>query len=183
MKKGLLILAVIVVCAFPLIGSYNSIAAAREGVDASFHNIETQLQRRGDLIPNLVETVKGYAAHETEIMSNIAEARARLAGASTPGELADADAELSGALSRLLVVVENYPDLKANQNFIALMDELAGTENRIAVARTDYNEAVRSFNTMLVRFPRNIIAGIFGFEKADYFQAEAEAGKVPTVNF
>lgn len=187
MKKGLIavivILLVVLLLAVPLIGGYNSMAAARENVDTSFANIQSQLQRRLDLIPNLVETVKGYAAHEEEIFTHIADARAALAGAQTPAAMADADAALSGALSRLLVVVENYPTLQANQTFTGLMDELAGTENRIAVARNNYNAAAQAYNTMLVRFPRSLLAGIFGFEKAEYFQATEAAQNAPTVNF
>ena len=188
MKKGCLIpiialVAIVLIVAVPLISGYNAMAAAREQVASSLAQIQSQLQRRVDLIPNLVETVKGYAAHEEEIMTHIADARAALSGAATPSAMAEADAALSGALSRLLVVVENYPALQANQTFIGLMDELAGTENRIAVARNSYNDTVRGYNTMLVRFPRNILAGIFGFEKAEYFEASQAAQEAPAVKF
>ena len=187
MKRGLKVIAVVVIIVLliilPLINAYNGMVTAREQTDSSLAQIQSQLQRRIDLIPNLVETVKGYAAHEEEIMTHIADARAALSGASTPAEMAEADASLNNALSRLLVVVENYPTLQANQTFIGLMDELAGTENRIAVARNNYNDAVRVYNTMLVRFPRNIMAGFFGFEKAEYFEASESAQDAPTVNF
>lgn len=187
MKKGIVALiaiaVVVLLVAVPLIGGYNSMATARENVETSFANVQSQLQRRMDLIPNLVETVKGYTAHEEEVLTHIADARAALAGASTPAQMADADAALSGALSRLLMVVENYPELKANQTFTGLMDELAGTENRVAVARNNYNSAAQAYNTMLVKFPRNMLAGMFGFEKAEYFQADEAAQNAPTVNF
>lgn len=187
MKKStivlIVILAVVAIAAFSMIGSYNGLAASREAVDSAWAGIETQLQRRTDLIPNLVETVKGYAAHEEEILTSLADARAKLAGASTPDEMAAADGELSSAISRLLVVVENYPDLKADQNFIALQDELAGTENRIAVARGDYNAAAETYNAKIRVFPTNVLAGMFGFERVEYFKAAEGASTPPVVSF
>lgn len=164
-----------------IVGSYNSLVSKNELVETALSQIDNQLQRRNDLIPNLVETVKRYAAHEKELFTNVAEARARLAGASTVAERVEADAAISSALSRLLAIAENYPELKANQNFIQLQDELAGTENRIATARRDYNEASRSYNTSIRRFPTNIYASIFGFERADYFEASDEARRTPDV--
>lgn len=152
-------------------------------MDQSYAQVENQLQRRLDLIPNLVNTVKGFASHEKEVIADISDARARLAGARGPEEQSVADAELTGALSRLLVVVENYPDLKANQNFIQLMDELAGTENRISVARKDYNDEVASFNRQVKRFPGRIVAAVFGFDEKEYFTADPSANQVPNVDF
>ena len=155
----------------------------KENVDSQSSNISTQLQRRADLIPNLVSTVKGYTSHESEVLSEISSSRAKLAGAQSMSEKAEADTELSSALSRLLVVVENYPDLKADTQFTALTDELSGTENRIAVSRRDYNAAVKEYNQKIKIFPANIISGMYGFTSADYFEASAESSKVPTVTF
>lgn len=176
MKKGSIILIGIVVFVailiFGTISSYNGFVSAEENVNQKYSDIQTQLQRRVDLIPNLVQTVKGYASHEKDVISDISDARARLAGAKTPADQATANDNLSGALSRLLVVVENYPDLKANQNFQQLMDELAGTENRIAVSRRDYNDTVASFNKKAKRFPGAMIANVFGFDEKEYFKAQ-----------
>lgn len=187
MKKILgpiaVIVILLVVVGVMLIPSYNKFVNLEEDVDQSYAQVETQLQRRLDLIPNLVNTVKGFASHEKEVITAISEARSKLAGARGPEEQAVADAELSGALSRLLVVVENYPDLKANQNFTQLMDELAGTENRIGVARRDYNDVVASFNRQVKRFPGKLVASIFGFEEKEYFKADAAAGEAPEVDF
>ena len=162
---------------------YNGLVSSEQQVDTAKSNIETQLQRRSDLIPNLVSTVKGYAGQEKQIFTDIANARAQLAGANTISEQANANATLSSALSRLLVVVENYPELKSNQNFQDLSIQLEGTENRIAIARQDYNTAVTSYNTKRRRFPTNIIGNIFGFEARDYFEASTGAEQVPVVDF
>lgn len=185
MKKGLMVLigvvVIIVILGMSAIGSYNGLVGKSELVDTQLSQIENQLQRRSDLIPNLVETVKQFAAHETEVFTSVADARAKLAGAGSMAEAANADAEMKGALSRLLAIAEAYPELKSNTNFIQLQDELAGTENRIATARRDYNEASRSYNTTIRRFPTNILAGMFGFDKVDYFEASAESKENPDV--
>ena len=165
------------------VGGYNSLVSLRENVTTQSANIDTQLQRRTDLIPNLVNTVKGYAAHETEIMTAVSDARARLAGAEGMAEKAEADQALNSALSRLLMVVENYPDLKADAQYTALMDELAGTENRIAVARSDYNAVVRDYNKKIKTFPSVILANLFGFDEAEYFEAAEGSETPPTVDF
>ncbi|WP_374725441.1 LemA family protein [Neobacillus drentensis] len=178
-----IIVAVIVIFGAMIISSYNSFVNVEENVDQSYAQIENQLQRRLDLIPNLVNTVKGFASHEKEVIASISDARARLAGANTPNEQATANSELSGALSRLLVVVENYPDLKANQQFTQLMDELAGTENRISVARKDYNDQVAVYNKKIKSFPGAMIAGITGFDEKEYFKADPSAQEAPKVDF
>jgi LemA protein len=150
---------------------YNTLVSQQESVDAGWSEVENQLQRRNDLIPNLVNTVKGFAAQEREVLIAVTEARSRVAGAGSPPEKIEAANQLSGALSRLLVVVERYPELKSNQNFIRLQDELAGTENRLAVARKRYNDAVRVYNTTAKKFPTNLVASLFGFEASTYFEA------------
>jgi LemA protein len=187
MKRGLIVLiaivAVILIVVVSLVGSYNGLVAQRESVTNSFRNIDTNLQRRADLIPNLVATVKGFASQEKAVIDSVTSARAKLAGAQSVGEKATADGELSGALSRLLVVVENYPVLKSDANFRQLSDELAGTENRIAVSRKDYNDIVKIYNTKIKSFPTVLIANLFGFKEAEYFQAAAGSTTVPTVAF
>jgi LemA protein len=164
-------------------GTYNSLATEREQVRAAFSNVDVQLQRRADLIPNLVNTVKGYAKHEETVFGDIAEARSRLLGAQTVEDKAAANEQLSGALGRLLVLAENYPNLKADQQFLRLQDELAGTENRIGVARRDYNQEVVDYNTKRQRFPTVIMANLLGFERAEEFKADAAAREVPKVSF
>ena len=163
--------------------SYNSFTGQQEAIKGSWSEVENQLQRRNDLIPNLVNTVKGFAAQEKEILDRIAASREKLAGAQTPAQKIDAANEQSSALARLLVVVENYPQLKSNENFMRLMDELSGTENRIAVARGRYNEKVQAYNALRRRFPSNITAKMFGFEEWKYFEAPAAAREVPKVDF
>lgn len=182
-KITLIVIALVLLIVFGAFSTYNSLVKAKENVNGKWADIETQLQRRADLIPNLVNTVKGYASHETEVMTAVSDARAKLAGANSVEEKANANNELSGALSRLLVVVENYPDLKADAQYTALMDELAGTENRIQVARKDYNESVKSYNQKTKTFPSVIFANMFGFKEAQYFQAQEGSETAPTVNF
>ena len=165
-------------------GNYNTFVSLDEAVKGSWAQVENQLQRRYDLIPNLVETVKGYAKQEKDVLVEVTNARAKVGGATTVPEKIGANNELSSALSRLLVVVEKYPDLKSNQNFMHLQDELAGTENRIAVERMRYNDAVKDYNITVRMFPGNIIAGMFGYKPAtEYFKAEEKAKTVPEVKF
>jgi LemA protein len=164
-------------------GSYNKFVALDETVKSSWAQVENQLQRRYDLIPNLVETVKGYAKQEKDVLVEVTNARARVGGAGQIPDKIAANNELSSALSRLLVVVEKYPDLKSNQNFLRLQDELAGTENRVAVERKRYNEAVQSYNVAVRSFPGNIVAGIFGFQQAAFFVAPVAAKAAPQVKF
>lgn len=166
-----------------LISTYNTLVSLQEAVSTSWAQVENQLQRRSDLIPNLVETVKGYARHERTVLLDVTNARAKIGQAKDIQEKIKANSELEGALSRLLVVVERYPDLKANQNFIRLQDELSGTENRIAVERRRYNEAVRIYNTKIRTFPGNIIAKFFGFERAPLFEAPPASKEPPKVEF
>ena len=180
-KIVLIIIAVIAVIAIILIGGYNSIISASEEVENKFSTIDTQLQRRADLIPNLVNTVKGYANQEKEIINTVTTAREKLVGANSVTAKAEADQELTNALSRLLVIVENYPDLKSSQNFIQLSDELAGTENRIATARRDYNEAVKTYNLKIKKYPSNVMANMFGFGEKQYFEASEESKNVPNI--
>jgi len=180
------ILAVLLL--FLLIGgsacsTYNTLATKREVVNREFSNIDVQLQRRADLIPSLVNTVKGYAKHEEGIFTELAQARSRLLGAQTPNEKIQANDQLSGALGRLLVLTENYPNLKADQQFARLMDELAGTENRIGVARRDYNAVVTEYNTTRQRFPTVIFANTLGFDRAEEFKADPVSREAPKVDF
>ena len=187
MKKSNMVLicviAIVIILALVAIGSYNGIVSKHEAVESSLSDLDVMLQRRADLVPNLVSTVKGYASHESEIINQVTEARTKLVNASSIEEKSNANNELSNSLKALMVVVENYPDLKSSQNFTQLSDELAGTENRIAVARKDYNNAVKTFNTAIIKFPSNIFANMFGFEKATYFEADESSSEVPSVNF
>ena len=187
-QKKLLVIAAIVVLVILipysyLKGTYNSLVTLDEGVKGAWAQVENQLQRRYDLIPNLVETVKGYAAHEKEVFLKVTEARAKVGGATSISDKIAANNGLTAALSRLLLVVERYPDLKANTNFIRLQDELAGTENRIAVERRRYNETVKVYNIKIRRFPTNLLAGMFGFEKAAFFEVPKERQEAPKVKF
>lgn len=183
-SKGLIIvIAIIALLAIVCVTSYNGLATAQVEVDEQAANIDSQLQRRADLIPNLVNTVKGYAAHESEVFGAVNAAREKLVGADGMADKAEANGELTNALGRLIAISENYPDLKANTTFTSLMDELAGTENRIATSRRDYNEAVKTYNRKIKVFPGNIFAGMFGFESAEFFEAAEGAENVPQVSF
>lgn len=164
-------------------GTYNNFVTLDESVKSSWAQVENQLQRRYDLIPNLVETVKGFAQQERDVFLGVTEARAKVGGAANIPDKIAANNELSGALSRLLLVVERYPDIKSNENFMKLQDELAGTENRIAVERRRYNETVRQYNVTIRSFPNNLFAGLFGFEKAAFFEVPEAAQAVPSVSF
>ncbi len=184
MKKSVwIIIAVIAVVVLLCVGQYNSLVSGQENVESEMANVQVQLQRRSDLIPNLVNTVKGYAKHETEVYDAVSDARAKMAGAQTPDEIVEADGELTQALSRLFAVAEAYPQLNSNENYLELQDQLEGTENRISTARRDYNETVRKYNTKIRSFPTSIFANIFGFEKYELFQATESAQEVPEVNF
>jgi LemA protein len=163
--------------------SYNRFTSGEEAIKARWGEVQNQLLRRNDLIPNLVETVKGVAGQEQEVFGRIADSRARLAGAQTPEQTIAAANEQSSALARLLAIVENYPQLRSSESFNRLMDELAGTENRIAVARGRYNETIQEYNTLRRRFPSNVTAKIFGFKEYPYFEAPAEAQAAPKVDF
>ena len=187
-KRNLIIAGVVIVIViFSLYslfkGSYNKFVSLDEAVKSSWAQVENQLQRRFDLIPNLVETVKGYAKQEKDVLVEVTNARAKVGGAGSVPDKIAANNQLSGALSRLLIVVERYPDLKSNQNFMHLQDELAGTENRVAVERRRYNEVVQTYNVAIRSFPGNIVAGIFGFTKATFFEAPATAKAAPQVKF
>lgn len=182
-KSLIVILVILIIIIFPAVGSYNNIVGLDQKIKAAESNIDTQLQRRSDLIPNLVATVKGYAAQEKDIFLGIADARSKLAGAQTIQDRANADSQLSNQLSRLLVVVESYPELKSNQNFRDLSVALEGTENRIAIARQDYNTSVDTYNTTIRRFPNSIFSGIFGFREQPYYRATVGATEVPKVDF
>jgi len=183
MRKGWIIAAAALLVVLAGAGTYNRIVRADVAVSEKWGQVQNVLQRRADLIPNLVETVKGYAAHEREIFENVAAARARMAGARTPEEVMAANRDLSTALSRLIAVAENYPQLKADRTFVRLMDELAGAENRIAVERMRYNEAVGAYNTAIRVFPANLVAGIAGFRPKPFFEADKGAAGVPRVDF
>jgi LemA protein len=188
LKIALIILAIVLVVALGLGGKYvsvrNDLVTQRESVAAAWSAVDVALQRRADLIPNLVQTVKGFATHETEVFKDIADARAALISGRTPQEKIQANQQLEGALSRLLVVAENYPQLRSNENFLRLQDELAGTENRIAVERRKYNETLQRYNTTIELFPNNIVASMSGFARNDaYFKTEPGAQAAPKVTF
>jgi LemA protein len=187
-KKTLIIvlavIAVLVIAAYSFFaGNYNKFVGLDTTVKSSWAQVENQLQRRFDLIPNLVETVKGYAKQEKDVMVQVTEARSKVGGAGNVPDKIAANNQLSGALSRLMVVVEKYPDLKSNQNFMKLQDELAGTENRIAVERMRYNEAVKIYNQTIKSFPANMLAGMYGFKDAAFFDAPKEAKEAVKVKF
>ena len=190
MKKGLIVLiaivGIVVVIGMALAGSYNGLVEKQNEVEGKQAEIATQLQRRADLIPNLVNTVKGYAKHEEKIFTEVADARSRLLSAQGPAAKAEAGAQLNSVLGRLLAVAENYPQLKASDNFVRLQDELAGTENRISVARTRYNQTVRDFNAAIRKFPGSLFAPGLDFKAAEYFQppeGAAAVAKPPAVSF
>lgn len=188
MKSALIILGVIVLAAIAiggyLFGVRNDLVRERNGIQGKWAQVDNDLKRRADLIPNLVETVKGFAKQEQSVFGEIAAARSRLLNASNPQQEIAANNQLSGSLGRLLLLQENYPELKSNENFLRLQDELAGTENRIAIARRDYNEAITKYNTDLEIFPRSLAASLFGFQRNDaYFKTPEEEKKVPAVKF
>jgi len=188
MKTALIVIGVLVLAVLGIgvkvVGVRNDLVRERESVTAQWAQVDVALTRRADLIPNLVETVKGYAKHEQGAIQSVADARAALIGARSPQERIEANNRLDTALGRLLVVVENYPNLKANENFLRLQDELAGSENRIAVERRKYNESVQKYNTDIELFPNNIAAGLFGFHRNDaYFKTEGAAREAPKVTF
>jgi len=186
-KTVLIVLAVIVILVIALYsffaGNYNRFVKMDVGIKAAWSQVENQLQRRYDLIPNLVETVKGYAKQEKDVLVEVTNARAKVGGAGNVPDKIAANNELSSALSRLLVVVERYPDLKSNQNFMKLQDELAGTENRIAIERRRYNEAVKVYNEAVRSFPANMLAAMYGFKEAAFFEAPKDAKTAPQVKF
>lgn len=196
MKKSYVVIitvvAVIAIIVFWSVGVYNKLVVADESVKTAWSNVESQYQRRADLIPNLVNTVKGYAEHEQETLNAVVEARAKATQMNISAEnltkdnikaYQEAQESISSSIGRLLMVSENYPDLKANKNFQNLQEQLEGTENRIQVARNKYNESTKAYNTMLRRFPNNIVAGMYGFESKEYFEATEKAAEVPSVEF
>jgi len=188
MKRGVLlglavVVLVIIMIGGRLVGSYNRLVTAQQGVNNLWAQVDNQLKRRNDLIGNLVETVKGTATQEQAVFGQIADARAKMAGAKTTEQTIAAGQAMDGALGRLLVVVENYPQLKSNEAFMGLMDEIAGTENRLSTARMRYNDAVRDFNVMVKVFPTNLYAGMLGFKEAAYYQIQESEKAVPKVDF
>jgi LemA protein len=188
MKILLIVVAIVLVVGVMFGGKFvsvrNDLATQDEAIKASWAQVDVALQRRADLIPNLVNTVKGFASHEKAVIDSVTAARAQLGGARSPQEKIAANNQLDGALSRLLVVVENYPNLKANENFMRLQDELAGTENRIAIERRKYNEVVQRYNTQIVLFPNNLIASMSGFQRNDaYFKVDPGSRTAPAVAF
>jgi len=185
-KSNIVLICIIVIIAILgiiMISSYNGMISKQEAVESALSDLDVMLQRRADLIPNLVSTVKGYTSHESEIIDKVTEARTKLVNASSVEEKSSANDELTSTLNNLMLVVENYPELKSSENFTQLSDELAGTENRIAVARKDYNNTVKNFNTAIKKFPNSILAGMFGFEQATYFEADESSTEVPSVSF
>lgn len=186
-KVGLIVAGIVLILIISLYsffkGTYNNFVALDQTVKSAWAQVENQLQRRYDLIPNLVETVKGYAKQEKDVFVEVTNARAKVGGAANIPDKINANNELTSALSRLLIVVERYPDLKSNQNFMRLQDELAGTENRIAVERKRYNDAVMAYNVAVKSFPANLLAGMFGFAQATFFEAPAAAKTAPQVKF
>ncbi len=196
MKKSYVVIitvvAVVAIIVFWMIGAYNKLVVAEESVSTAWANVESQYQRRADLIPNLVSTVKGYAAHEQETLDAVVSARAKATQMTVDADNLTAESireyqavqgEVGAALGRLLMVAENYPDLKANTNFLNLQEQLEGTENRIQVSRTNFNESAKAYNMMIRRFPSNIVAGMFGFDKKEYFEAADGAETAPQVQF
>ena len=188
MKIGLIVLGVVVLLVLVLggqmVGVRNDLTTQKNGIEGAFAQMDVVLQRRADLIPNLVETVKGFATQEKDVIASVSNARAALGGARTTGEKIAANGQLDGALSRLLMVVENYPQLKSDATFMRLQDELAGTENRIAVERRKYNEAVQKYNTSIELFPNNIAASLFGFQRNDaYFKTDPASRQAPKIDF
>jgi LemA protein len=188
MKVALIVLGAVVLIALilgsTLVGDRNDLVMERESIKGAMSQVDVVLQRRNDLIPNLVATVKGISDHEQSVIDSVTKARAAMMGAQTPADKVAADGQLTSALSRLMVVVENYPNIKANENFLRLQDELAGTENRIAVERRNYNGSVQKYNTDIALFPKNIAASMFGFQREDaYFKADTAAKEAPKVKF
>lgn len=188
MKKILVVIgvlaAIVIIGGMVLVGKRNQLVQANESIESTWAQVDNVMQRRADLIPNLVNTVKGYAKQEKEIFTAVAEARSKLSGARTINEKISANSQIEGALARLLVVVERYPELKSNQNFMQLQDELAGTENRIAVERRNFNEAIKQYNLLVQLFPSNIAASLFNFQRRDeYFEPTPAAKEVPKVDF
>ncbi len=181
--KIIIPIAVVVILIIWFVGMYNGLVRTDETVNEKWGNVESTYQRRVDLIPNLIETVKGYAAHEEDLFKEITAARSAWMKAKTPKSQVAAANQVEGALGKLMLVVENYPNLKANENFLALQDELSGTENRINVARQRYNEAVKAYNVKTRRFPTNLVANMFGFAQKEMFEADEGADKVPEVKF
>lgn len=177
------IIAIAVILLIAIVPTYNNLASSRENVNKAYAQVQNVVQRRADLIPNLVNTVKGYTKHEEDTLKEVTNARAGVNNAKNPEELAKANEELTRAVGNINVVVEAYPELKADRQFVSLMDELAGSENRISVERKNYNEACQEFNSKLVRFPTNLIGKVTGFKEAEYFKASESAQEAPTVDF
>lgn len=179
---GVVVLLILLVGA-SAVGTYNSLVTLNETTDGAWAQVQTVLQRRYDLIPNLVNTVQGFTDQERSVLTEVTRLRSQWSEATTPNQQAGIAGQLEGALGRLMVVMENYPELRSNQNFLALQDELAGTENRVATERRRYNEAVQAYNTAVQRFPANIVAGFAGFTQRDFFEAVAAAEEAPAVEF